>query len=71
MNIQEAAQVLELHPKTIRRMLRDGRLEGMIIPPCYPGGRHIYRLDADYIRQLRAGGKWKPKPMLDLESLNG
>ena len=71
MNIQEAAQILDLHPRTIRRMLRDGRLEGMIIPPCYPGGRHVYRLDADYVHQIRAGGNQKPTPLLNLESLNG
>ena len=31
----------------------------------------VFRLDADYVHQIRAGGNQKPTPLLNLESLNG
>ena len=70
-NIQEAAEILELHPKTVRRMLSDGRLQGMVIPPNAPGGRSVYRLDANYVHQVKTGLGHKPKPKLNLEALSG
>lgn len=71
MNIQEAAEALELHPRTVRRMLCDGRLKGMVIPPIVPGGRSVYRLDDNYVHQLKRGMGFKPAPKLNLEVLSG
>lgn len=41
----EAAMILEVAPSTVRAMLRDGRLEGLIIEPARPGGKPIYRVN--------------------------
>jgi excisionase family DNA binding protein len=48
---EQAAQKLQLHPKTVRRLLNEGKLPGQRI-----GGRH-WRISAAALRAYIEGGK--------------
>jgi excisionase family DNA binding protein len=48
---EQAAQKLQLHPKTVRRLLNEGKLPGQRI-----GGRH-WRISAAALRAHIEGGK--------------
>lgn len=48
----QAAELLSVAESTIRAMLIDGRLPGLVIRPSKPGGKCIYRVDETRLSEL-------------------
>jgi hypothetical protein len=47
-----AAELLLVSESTIRVMLADGRLPGIVIPPVKKGGKAVYRVDETKLGEI-------------------
>ncbi len=56
LTVDQAAERLQMHPDTVRRLLRDGQLPGVKI------GARQWRVPADALRQYIEGQLQQPKP---------
>jgi excisionase family DNA binding protein len=62
LRVDEVADRLSVHPETVRRWLRDGRLRGFRFGPRKGGWRVSERALAAYVRELEGMTEASPLP---------